>query len=122
MTGNGLFGDLPGQAAPQGDASPLGTPRLREPERGQIELLAVDIDSLIGEDHPARVIWAYVAELDLSELEDRIKARENIQLFRRGFCWRCGSLLPATAWAARAPWSGCATATTSIAGCAEAYR
>jgi transposase len=77
MTGNGLFGDLPGQAAPQGDASPLGTPRLREPERGQIELLAVDIDSLIGEDHPARVIWAYVAELDLSELEDRIKAREN---------------------------------------------
>ena len=37
----------------------------------------MDIDSLIGEDHPARVIWAYVEELDLSELEDPIKAREG---------------------------------------------
>jgi transposase len=35
----------------------------------------VDIDSLIGEDHPVRVIWSYVEGLDLSELEDRIKAR-----------------------------------------------
>jgi transposase len=35
----------------------------------------VDIDSLIGEDHLARVIWTYVVGLDLSELENRIKAR-----------------------------------------------
>jgi transposase len=48
---------------------------LREPQRDQIELLAVDIDSLIGLDHVARAIWAYVAGLDVSELEDRIKAR-----------------------------------------------
>src|SRR5580692_6091419 len=70
-----LFGELPGQAKPQTDAAPLGAPRLREPKRDQIELRAVDIESLIGEDHPARVIWAYVEGLDLSELEDRIKAR-----------------------------------------------
>src|ERR1700752_3211973 len=50
---------------------------MREPERDQIELRAVDIDSLIGQDHPARVIWAFVEGLDLSELEDRVKAREN---------------------------------------------
>jgi transposase len=50
-------------------------PRLREPKRDQIELRAVDIESLIGEDHPARVIWSYVEGLDLRELEDRIKAR-----------------------------------------------
>lgn len=50
---------------------------MREPERDQIELPAVDIDSLIGEDHPVRVIWAYVEGLDLSELENWIKAREN---------------------------------------------
>lgn len=50
---------------------------MREPVRDQIELRAVDIDSLIGEAHPVRVIWAYVEGLDLSELEDRIKAREN---------------------------------------------
>ncbi|ANW05188.1 transposase [Bradyrhizobium icense] len=45
--------------------------------REQIELRAVDIESLIGQEHPARVIWGYVEGLDLSELEDRVKAREN---------------------------------------------
>jgi transposase len=45
--------------------------------RDQVELRAVDIESLIGQDHPARVMWAYVEGLELSELEDRIKAREN---------------------------------------------
>ena len=77
MAGGGLFGELPEQAKPQADAAPRGAPRLREPMRDQIELRAVDIESLIGEDHPARVIWAYVEGLDLSELEDRIKARED---------------------------------------------
>ncbi|MEO3434130.1 IS1182 family transposase [Inquilinus sp. CAU 1745] len=52
-----------------------GRPRLREPERGQIELRALDLDSLIGSDHPARLFWVYVERLDLSVLEDRIKAR-----------------------------------------------
>src|SRR6266581_266361 len=70
-----LFGDLPEQAKPQSGAAPLGAPRLREPQRDQIALRAVDIESLIGEDHPVRLIWSYVEELDLSELEDRIKAR-----------------------------------------------
>jgi transposase len=77
MAGDELFGELPEQAKPQGDAALLGAPRLREPQRDQIELRAVDIGSLIGEDHPVRVIWAYVEGLDLSELEDRIKARDE---------------------------------------------
>lgn len=75
MAGDELFGELPEQAKPQADAAPLGAPRLREPQRDQIELRAVDIESLIGEDHPVRVIWAYVEGLDLRELEDRIQAR-----------------------------------------------
>jgi transposase len=75
MAGDGLFGELPEQARPQADAAPLGAPRLREPQRDRIELRAMDIESLIGEDHRARVIWAYVTGLDLRELEDRIKAR-----------------------------------------------
>jgi len=77
MAGGELFGELPEQAGPRAETAPLGAPRLREPERDQIELRAVDIDSLIGQDHRARVIWAYVEGLDLSALEDRIKAREN---------------------------------------------
>jgi transposase len=75
MSSDGLFVDLPEQAKPQTETSSFEAPRLREPQRGQIELRATDIDSLIGEDHVARVIWAYVLGLDLSELENRIKAR-----------------------------------------------
>lgn len=77
MADDKLFGDLPEQSAPRAEAMPRGAPRLREPVRDQVELRAVDIDSLIGQDHPARTIWAYVEAFDLSELEDRVKAREN---------------------------------------------
>jgi transposase len=76
MAGDELFGELPA-TRPHADAAWRGAPRLREPKRDQIELRAVDIESLIGEDHPARVIWTYVAGLDLGELEDRIKARDD---------------------------------------------
>jgi transposase len=75
MADGELFAGLPVQAAPSSDQIGLGAPRLREPDRAQVALRAVDIDSLIGEDHPVRVIWSYVEGLDLSELEDRIKAR-----------------------------------------------
>ena len=75
MAADELFGSLPEQAKPQADTAPLAAPRLREPQRDQIALRAVDIESLIGEDHPVRLIWSYVEELDLSELENRIKAR-----------------------------------------------
>jgi transposase len=77
MTGDELFDDLPPQAPPAVEPV-LGRPRLREPVRDQIELRAMDIDSLIGADHPARVIWGYVERLDLRELEDAIKAREGV--------------------------------------------
>jgi transposase len=75
MADDALFGELPEAAKPQRDAAPWQAPRLREPERDQIELRAMDIDSVIGEDHLARVIWAFVIGLELSELENRIKAR-----------------------------------------------
>lgn len=73
MSRERLFGDLP-ESEPAERAG-AGAPRLREPKRDQIELRAVDIDSLTGAGHPVRVIWAYVEGLDLHELEDRIKAR-----------------------------------------------
>src|SRR3546814_9239195 len=57
MARDGLFEDLPEQPGPERAA---GRPRLREPERDQIELRAVDLDSLIGAEHPARVLWADV--------------------------------------------------------------
>jgi transposase/vacuolar-type H+-ATPase subunit H len=75
--GEELFEGLPAPAAPESVQAPRGAPRMREPERDQIELRAVDIDSLIGQDHAVRVIWSYVEGLDLGALEDRIKAREH---------------------------------------------
>jgi transposase len=63
---------------PASSARPVGgKPRMREPERRQVELRPVDLDSLLSQDHPARVIWAYVEKLDLSVLEERIEAREH---------------------------------------------
>lgn len=76
MTEPGLFADLPEMASDKGRSA--GRPRMRQPERDQIEWQFVDVDGLIGADHPARVIWAYVERLDLSELEEAIKAREHV--------------------------------------------
>ena len=76
MARDGLFEDLPQQIAPK-EHEVLAPPRMREPVRDQLELRSVDIDSLIGADHPARLFWAYVERLDLRILEDAIKAREG---------------------------------------------
>ena len=75
MSRETLFGDLP-ESEPV-ERSWVGAPRLREPMRDQVELRAVDLDALLTADHPARVIWAYVEALDLSELEQAVRARTH---------------------------------------------
>src|SRR5580704_9011593 len=77
MGSDGLFDELPEQGKPPSSAAGAGAPRMREPVRDQIELRPVALDSLLGEDHLARLIWRYVETVDLSELEARIKAREH---------------------------------------------
>ena len=77
MSGVGLFEDLPVSERPA-ESIVGGRPRLREPVRDQIELRAVDLDSLIAQDHPARVIWSYVERLDLGALEAQVKSREGV--------------------------------------------
>ena len=77
MAEQNLFGELPEQIGAKREAG-VGAPRLWEPERDAIELRAMSLDSLIGADHPARLIWAYVLRLDLRELEKLIKAREGV--------------------------------------------
>ena len=47
-------------------------------ERDQVELLAVDLDSVLAADHQARLVWGYVEQQDWSELENRIKARGSV--------------------------------------------
>ncbi|MFM2059809.1 MAG: hypothetical protein RLY71_4194 [Pseudomonadota bacterium] len=59
-----------GQVAPA-----PGQARVQEPERRQVELRAVDLESLLGPDHQARLVWGYVERQDLSALYGAIKAR-----------------------------------------------
>ena len=52
-----------------------GSPRLLQPNRAQIELRASDLESLLPEDHRARLVWGYVLHQDLSKLFEAVKAR-----------------------------------------------
>ncbi len=78
MTGSceGLFEDLPEQAAPSA-AEAAGGPRYVEARREEIEFRRFEFDELIGPDHVARVLWAYVERLDLRELYVAIRAYEH---------------------------------------------
>ena len=53
------------------------TKRLKPIDRSQCFWGAIDIEKLIEEDHPARGIWAMVNQLDLTRLEEKIKAVEG---------------------------------------------
>ena len=70
-----LFEDLPEQGS--GKTRALGRARLREPVRNEVSLRAYDLDSLIDEAHPARVIWAYAIKVDMSAFEAGVKSREG---------------------------------------------
>jgi transposase len=72
-----LFGGLPDQNVPQRPEAEPAAPRLREPQRDQLALRVVDIEGLLPLDHPARAVWVFVEQLDLSPLLDAIKARKG---------------------------------------------
>ena len=78
-----LFEDLsqPSQAqvqqarAKEAGRRAQGSPRRLEPNRWQVELRASDLESLLPEDHRARLVWGYVVRQDLSKLIEAVKAR-----------------------------------------------
>lgn len=79
----GLFEDLPQPSVAQVQQAQAkaaskrdqGAPRLLQPNRSQIELRASDLESLLPEDHRARLVWGYVVRQDLSKLFEAVKAR-----------------------------------------------
>ena len=81
--GPGLFADLPApspEQVAQAQAKELakrgsGPARLLEPNRLQVELRASNLESLLPEDHRARLVWGYVELQDLSKLIEAVKAR-----------------------------------------------
>jgi transposase len=56
---------------------PYDLPRLSVPDR-QLLLSPRIIDDLLEDDHPARAVWDYVLQLDLTVLYDRIRARGSV--------------------------------------------
>jgi transposase len=52
--------------------------RIIGPDRAQLCWEMVDLDSQLPDDHRARLVWAFVQGLDLSEFYDRIKARDEV--------------------------------------------
>lgn len=54
-----------------------GTPRLRGPQRAQIEWHDASLDELLDADHPARTVWEAVCGLDLSAWLDEVQAVEG---------------------------------------------
>ncbi len=77
QTQQGLFGEgqLPaGTVAAAEPAKTGGAARVMSPQRNQVELRPVDLESLLSHDHPARTVWAFVQALDLAPLYGRIKS------------------------------------------------
>lgn len=64
----------PAQAARKLDP---GTPRLRVPQRDQVEMRWASLDELLEPDSPARVVWSLVCRLDLDAWLRDIKAIEH---------------------------------------------
>jgi transposase len=63
---------------PEIDSPALGgVPRLRWPERHQVEMRYASLDQLLEADHRARLVWALVERLDLSLWTARVKAVEG---------------------------------------------
>jgi hypothetical protein len=73
MPSASLFEDLPDPSEEQIEQARVlaargrsqGAPRLLQPNRAQVELRASDLESLLGEDHRARLVWGYVEHQDL---------------------------------------------------------
>mgnify|MGYP001163336779 CR=1 FL=1 len=83
LSSPGLFEDLAQPSAEQVQQAQAekaikqgqGASRLLQPNRSQIELRASDLESLLAQDHRARLVWGYVMHQDLSKLIEAVKAR-----------------------------------------------
>lgn len=54
-----------------------GGARVDRPDRTQLHWDMVDLEGLLPKDHRARVVWAFVARLDLTPLYVKVKARDD---------------------------------------------
>ena len=60
-----------------GPPAPAGPPRMQRPDRYQVVMRPASLDELLTEDHQARLVWEYVAGLDMGPLYQQIRAVEG---------------------------------------------
>lgn len=78
--GQDLFGAKPVGAVAEdkpGHGGSVTTARVILPNRTQIELRPMDLESLLPEGHQARLVWAWVERQDLSAMYAAIKVRQG---------------------------------------------
>jgi len=68
---------MPPEAGPDGNEPTGGRPRLKRPNREQMAFRPSNLEEMVPEDHPVRLIWSFVEELDLSPLYAQILAVEG---------------------------------------------
>lgn len=64
-------------ASEPSEPEPPGRPRLRRAERQQVVMHVASLDSLLPEDHRARLVWEYVQGLDVGAWYEAIRAVEG---------------------------------------------
>ncbi len=69
--------EVPPAPPPGAAAREPSPPRVRQANRTQVLLRALDLEGMLPEDHRARVVWAYVEGLDLTPLYQAIQAVEG---------------------------------------------
>lgn len=73
-----LFDDLPQTSQPVADAvEATAAARVVRPNRSQVELRPMDLESLLPAGHRARLVWAWVERQDLGAMYAAIKVREG---------------------------------------------
>jgi len=73
-----LFDDLPQASGPvAGAVEATVAARVVRPNRSQVELRPMDLESLLPAGHRARLVWAWVERQDLSAMYAAIKVREG---------------------------------------------
>ena len=108
----GLFEDLAQPSAEQVQQAQAktaskrsqGSPRLLQPNRLQVELRASDLESLLPQDHRARLVWGYVVRQDLSKLIEArpVATMPGAQRSTRASCFRFGCTPRCRVWTAGA--------------------
>ena len=71
-----VLSEAEGEGRPKSEAR-FGKPRYEVIDREQLCWRRVDVERLIGTEHPARAVWEFIGQLDLSAYQEEVRAVEG---------------------------------------------